>query len=270
MFKCNQCAFQGDYKQNLKRHERNMHGNNTTPTTMNVCDNNPPPKIESNVQENVIHPPSNIQNQHNTQYGNGHNTHIPIEKYNEVVGIVQQLKQHCEVKDNAIRVRDTFLTGNNSKLQDEFTKNRILIEQNRNIMEENNQLVLEKEKLISDGNDKLGAMGEDMVNLIHKNKILRRKYKKKNISSKYKGAGYRNKFKTKKAPTSIFVGKDNPKAPTILKTGPSSTIAPTSVYITNDGREYVRGENQLVGCGFDFSEISQRSKGIGGMLRGSK
>ena len=56
MFKCNQCAFQSDYKQNLKRHERNMHGNNTTPTTMNVCDNNPPPKIESNVQENVYHP----------------------------------------------------------------------------------------------------------------------------------------------------------------------------------------------------------------------
>ena len=28
MFKCNQCTFQGDYKQNLKRHERNMHGNN--------------------------------------------------------------------------------------------------------------------------------------------------------------------------------------------------------------------------------------------------
>ena len=28
MFKCNQCTFQGDYKQNLKRHERNMHGSN--------------------------------------------------------------------------------------------------------------------------------------------------------------------------------------------------------------------------------------------------
>ena len=124
--------------------------------------------------------------------------------------------------------------------------------------------------MIEEGNNKVSAMGDDMANLIHKNKILRRKSKKKNISSKYEGAGYRNKFKTKKAPTSIFVGKDNPKAPTILKTGPSGTIAPTTVYITNDGREYVRGENQLVGCGFDFSEISQRSKGIGGMLRGRK
>ena len=78
MFKCNQCAFQGDYKQNLKRHERNMHGNNTAPTTMYVCDNNPPTKIESNVQQNVIHPPSNIQNQHNTQYGNGQNIHYNL------------------------------------------------------------------------------------------------------------------------------------------------------------------------------------------------
>merc|ERR1712002_325454 len=140
-------------------------------------------------------------------------------------------------------------------------------------MEENNELVLEKENLISDGYDKLSAMGEDMVNLIHKNKILRRKYKKKNISSKYEGSGsgYGNKFKTRKAPTSIFVGKDNAKAPTILKTGESGTIAPTTVYILNDRKTaYVRGENQLVGCGFDFSKISQRSKGIGGMLRGHK
>ena len=74
-----------------------------------------------------------------------------------------------------------------------------------------------------------------------------------------------------KPPTSIFVRKDSPKAPTILKTGPSGTIAPTTVYILNDRKTaYVRGENDMVGCGFDFSEISQRSKGIGGMLRGSK
>ena len=32
MFKCNQCTFQGDYKQNLKRHEKNMHGNNNDVT----------------------------------------------------------------------------------------------------------------------------------------------------------------------------------------------------------------------------------------------
>ena len=71
--------------------------------------------------------------------------------------------------------------------------------------------------------------------------------------------------------TSIFVGEDSQKAPTILKTGESGTIAPTTVYILNDRKTaYVRGENDMVGCGFDFSEISQRSKGIGGMLRGRK
>merc|ERR1712055_428825 len=102
--------------------------------------------------------------------------------YNKVVGIAHCWKQQCEVKDNAIRVRDNFLTANNSKLQDEITKNIILIEQNRSIIEINNELVLEKENLISDGNDKLSAMGEDMANLIHKNKILRRKYKKKKKS----------------------------------------------------------------------------------------
>ena len=72
------------------------------------------------------------------------------------------------------------------------------------------------------------------------------------------GAGYGNKFKTNKAPT-------------ILKTGKSGTIAPTTVYILNDRKTaYVRGENEMAGCGFDFSKIPQRSKGIGGMLRGRK
>ena len=188
-----------------------------------------------------------------------------------MVRIAHGWKQECAVKDNAIRVRDNFLTANNSKLQDEITKNRILIEQNRNIIEINNELVLAKENLFSDGNDKLSAMGEDIANLIHKNKILRRKYKKKNISSKYEGSGYGNKFKTNKVPRSIFVSEDKQKAPTILKTGESGTIAPTTVYILNDRKTaYVRGENQLARCGFDFSKISQRSKGVGGMLRGRK
>ena len=109
-----------------------------------------------------------------------------------------------------------------------------MIEQNRNIIEINNQLVLEKENLVSDGNDKLSAMGEDMANLIHKNKILERKYKRDNISSSYEGAGYGNKFKTNKAPT-------------ILKTGQSGTIAPTTVYILNDRKTaYVRGEVKMI------------------------
>ena len=247
---CNVCDYKTNRKYDKDKHVTRMHG--------------------SNIQKNLNQASSNIQNQHNTQYGNGQNTHHNGD-YNKVVEIAHGWKQQCQVKDNAIRVRDNFLTANNSKLQDEITKNRILIEQNRNIIEINNELVLAKENLFSDGNDKLSAMGEDIANLIHKNKILRRKYKKKNISSKYEGSGYGNKFKTRKAPTSIFVGKDNAKAPTILKTGESGTIAPTTVYILNDRKTaYVRGENQLARCGFDFSKISQRSKGVGGMLRGRK
>ena len=61
-------------------------------------------------------------------------------------------------------------------------------------------------------------------------------------------------------------GKTNKfKAPTTLKIGSSGRIAPTSFYITNDGREYYRGENELVDVG--IRDICQRSKGIGGMLR---
>ena len=292
---CTYCDYSTTVKPNLRRHIKNKHEhnkneieNNRGPVTMSIGESVELQPTSVFVGDDTLKEPlTEIKEQstqieikeQSTQIGLGSvvnsTTHIPIEKYNEdcnkVIRIAHGWKQQCAVKDNAIRVRDNFLTGNNSKLQDEFTKNRILIEQNRNIMEVNNQLVLEKEKLISDGNDKLGAMGEDMVNLIHKNKILRRKSKKKNISSKYEGSGYGNKFKTKKAPTSIFVGKDNAKAPTILKTGESGTIAPTTVYILNDRKTaYVRGENQLAGCGFDFSKISQRSKGIGGMLRGSK
>merc|ERR1712237_99667 len=84
--------------------------------------------------------------------------------------------------------RNEFLTANNSKLQDQYVKNKMLIEQNQNIMEKNNQLELEKETLIEDGNNKVSAMGEDMGNLIHKNKILRRKYKKKKPSNSILGA----------------------------------------------------------------------------------
>ena len=43
MFKCNQCTFQGDYKQNFKRHERNMHGNNKN----EMYNNNSAPNIAS-------------------------------------------------------------------------------------------------------------------------------------------------------------------------------------------------------------------------------
>ena len=66
----------------------------------------------------------------------------------------------------------------------------------------------------------MGAMGVDMRNLIYKNKILKRKKQREITSHSYAsdtkiGSGYGQKFKTNKAPTSIFVGVDAPKAPTI-------------------------------------------------------
>ena len=177
---CNVCDYKTNRKYDRDKHVTRKHG--------------------FSVEQNVSQTSSNIQNYHNSQYGTGQNTHYNGD-YNKVVGIANGWKQQCEVKDNAICVRDNFLTANNSKLQDEITKKRILIEQNRNIIEINNQLVLERENLVSDGNDKLSAMGEDMANLIHQNKILERKYKRDNISSSYEGHGYGNKFKTNKAPT---------------------------------------------------------------------
>merc|ERR1712002_969502 len=141
------------------------------------------------------------------------------------------------------------LTANNSKLQDEYVKNKILIEQNQNIMEKNNQLELEKESLVEDGNNKVSAMGQDMAKVIRENKHL--KIEKKNDVqtpsnsnlSATTGCGY--KF----------------KAPTTLKIGSSGRIAPSSFYQLNDGTTYYRGENELVDVG--IRDICQRSKGIG-------
>merc|ERR1712208_102912 len=160
------------------------------------------------------------------------------EDYNNVVGIANEWKKECEIKDNAIRTRDVFLTANNSKLQDEYVKNKILIEQNQNIMEKINQLEWEKESLVEDGNNMVSAMGQDMGNLIHKYKKIKIKKKKKfamctkNViqtpsnsnSGATSGCGYKKWRKTNKF-----------KAPTTLKTGSSGRIALTSFYVLNVG-----------------------------------
>ena len=249
MYKCKYCHIQSEYKYNIDRHEK-RHNANTAPTTMYVDDNNPPTKIGSNVQQNVIHPPSNIQNQHNSQYGTGENTHIPIEDYREVVGIAHEWKKECEIKDNGIHARNEFLTANNHKLQVEHMRNKMLDVENERLQEENKKLELEKESLVEDGNNMVSAMGQDMAKVIRENKQL--KNEKKKPSNSNLGATTGRGYKTNKF-----------KAPTTLKIGSSSRIAPTSFYITNDGREYYRGENELV----DVGTRDIRSKGIGGMLR---
>ena len=48
---------------------------------------------------------------------------------------ILNLEEDKLAKDNAICAQDVYNTANNIKLQDEYVKNKILIEQNQNIME---------------------------------------------------------------------------------------------------------------------------------------
>merc|ERR1711895_141725 len=98
---------------------------------------------------------NNIQNQDNSQYGSG-STVIPIEDYNNVLGIAHEWKKECDIKDNAIHARNEFLTGNNQKLQVEYMRNKMLDVENEGLQEENKILELEKESLVEEGNNRLG------------------------------------------------------------------------------------------------------------------
>ena len=90
MFKCNQCTFQGDYKQNLKRHERNMHGNNK-----NEMYNNSAPNIAS--IPNNAHPNSGniITNEPTLQCESG-----PSQVYNSSVKTVS-IKEYNKANEIA-------------------------------------------------------------------------------------------------------------------------------------------------------------------------
>merc|ERR1712002_1288928 len=158
----------------------------TSPTTMYVGDNDPPTTI------------------------NAHSNTVPIEDYNNVVGIAHEWKKECEIKDNGIHARNEFLTANNRKLQDQYVKNKMLNEQNQNIMEKNNQLELEKEALVEDGNNKVSAMGQDIAKVIRENKQLKIEKKKPSNSNlgATSGCGYAKLDKTNKfkAPTTLKIG----------------------------------------------------------------
>ena len=86
---CNYCDHTTTVKSNLRRHIKNKHQHTNHAT----------PKMS--VQQNVNQASSNIQNQQNSQYGTGQNTHYNID-YIKVVGIANSWKKECEVKDNAI------------------------------------------------------------------------------------------------------------------------------------------------------------------------
>merc|ERR1712082_59672 len=142
--------------------------------------------------------------------------------------------------------------GNNQKLQVEYLRNKMLDIENK-------LLESEKESLVEEGNNRVGAMGQDMGKLINKYENLKNEKKKEvqtpsnsNLGAT-SGCGY------------VKWNKTNNKAPTTFKIGSSSRNAPTSYYELNDGSRYYRGENELIDVG--IRDICQRSKGIGGMLR---
>ena len=191
---CNVCDYKTDRKYDMDKHVTRMHGSNVQQNASQAHE------IGFNItQESIQHTypnedynVNNIQNQDNyiENYNNTHQeikeqstqiqsgcgsvvtstTHIPIEKYNKVVGIAQEWKKECEIKDNGIHAHNEFLTANNSKLQVEHMRNQMLDVENEKLQEENKELKLEKDALVEDGNNMVSAMGQDMGNLIHKYK----------------------------------------------------------------------------------------------------
>ena len=96
MYQCSYCNYESIYKYNVQRHEH-VHTQSKH-------------EIGSNIQQNLSEASSNIQNQHNSQYGSG-STHIPIEKHNEaiedyreVVGIAHKWKKECEKMQEAYQL----------------------------------------------------------------------------------------------------------------------------------------------------------------------
>ena len=110
MFKCNHCVFQGDYKQNLKRHMKNMHEKNT-PTTKDEDT----PKAEA-----VMH----VDMQHGLGIGGAQdNQTVSIQGYNNIIEETYKWKDAYEgqkqgniMKDNAIKIRDMHLLKSNEKI----------------------------------------------------------------------------------------------------------------------------------------------------------
>ena len=102
---CTQCDYKSTRKWDCDRHMRSQH-------KVYLINNNIPVIEKKTIQEAIqIEGESHHGPLHNIQHGAcsavTSTTHIPIKKYNEdydtVVGIANEWKKECEVKDNAIR-----------------------------------------------------------------------------------------------------------------------------------------------------------------------
>ena len=130
MFQCSYCNYESIYKYNVQRHEhvhnKNSTQNNIAPTTISVDSNvnNLLNQTQSGFGSVVTSPTTMYVGDNDPPTTiNAHSNTVPIEDYNNVVGIAHEWKRECEIKDNGIHARNEFLTANNRKLQDEYVKN---------------------------------------------------------------------------------------------------------------------------------------------------
>ena len=127
LHQCTQCDYNSKVKCNVLRHMRSQH--------KIYFNKNIPVKNTQIIQEAIqIDGAPHRESLHNIQSGAGSvvtsTTHIPIEKYNEVVECAHLWKNNCEkleednyAKDQAVKIRDVHLENQNIKLQDEIIKN---------------------------------------------------------------------------------------------------------------------------------------------------
>ena len=136
-YDCNHCEYSTTRKFNFERHEKSHTQSKPEIGTHEIGFNIAQESIQ-HTYPNEDYNVNNIQNQDNSQYGfgsvvtspttmyvgdndplttiNAHSNTVPIEDYREVVGIANEWKKECDIKDNAIHARNEFLTGNNQKL----------------------------------------------------------------------------------------------------------------------------------------------------------
>ena len=183
MHQCTQCDYNSKVKCNVLRHMRSQH--------QIYFNKNKPVKNTQIIQEAIqIDGAPHRESLHNIQSGAGSvvtsTTHIPIEKYNEVVECAHSWKNNCEkleedkyVKEQTVKIRDGQLQNQNIKLQEVFVKNNNLQGAYHNALKQIQDLELSNEEICNELDDKIAAMGKDMGKVIKENKHLKRKYLKR-------------------------------------------------------------------------------------------